>query len=235
MEMYQAGQIPKAGDMYFIYGDGGTGKTSLSKQFEGHKLLLSFDGSTNALIGTNDTDVIAFTDVDAPQMQTLVTQMLQNTLYVQHPQTGVMVSNPRYQVVILDNVTALQNWVLENIDGASKDGRQNYQKLQIWFRNLAMWLRGTHMTVLATAHQVDNGPNGLTNDGRFAADMNEKTFNAFTAPFDIVGRIYKQDGKRWIDLDAEKGNHAKNRLDDRTIIPADELVKPAEKKEEVTT
>lgn len=54
--------------------------------------------------------------------------------------------------------------------------------------------------------------------------MNEKTFNAFTAPFDIVGRIYKQDGKRWIDLDTENGNHAKNRLDERTLIAADKLI-----------
>ena len=55
--------------------------------------------------------------------------------------------------------------------------------------------------------------------------MNEKTFNAFTAPFDVVGRIYKQDGKRLIDLDTENGNHAKNRLDDRTQIEANELIK----------
>lgn len=211
MKAYRAGEIPKVGNMYFVYGDGGTGKTSLVKQFPGKKLLLIFDGSTNALVGTNDIDVMAFEDTDAPQMQQLVTNMLERS-FVSH------------DVIILDNVTALQNWALENIDGASKDGRQNYQKLQVWFRNLGMWLRGTDKTVLATAHQVDNGSSGLTGEGRFQADMNEKTFNAFTAPFDLVGRIYKDGDERWIDLDPQNGNHTKNRIDDRKLIKASELI-----------
>lgn len=211
MKAYKAGEIPKVGNMYFVYGDGGTGKTSLIKQFTGKKLLLIFDGSTNALVGTNDIDVIALDDEDAPKMQQIVTSMLEKQF-------------ESHDVIVLDNVTALQNWALENIDGASKDGRQNYQKLQVWFRNLGMWLRKTDKTVLATAHQVDNGSSGLTGDGRFQADMNEKTFNAFTAPFDVVGRIYKEKDQRWIDLDPENGNHAKNRIDDRKLIKASELI-----------
>ncbi|HBO55547.1 AAA family ATPase [Leuconostoc mesenteroides] len=211
MKAYRAGEIPKVGNMYFVYGDGGTGKTSLIKQFKGKKLLLIFDGSTNALVGTDDIDVVAFDDEDAPKMQQLVTKML-------------IKQSDAHDVLVLDNVTALQNWALENIDGASKDGRQNYQKLQVWFRNLGMWLRKTDKTILATAHQVDNGSGGLTGDGRFQADMNEKTFNAFTAPFDVVGRIYKESDQRWIDLDPENGNHAKNRIDDRKLIKASELI-----------
>lgn len=59
--------------------------------------------------------------------------------------------------------------------------------------------------------------------------MNIKTFNAFTSMFDLVGRIYIKDGKRWIDLDPEQENHAKNRIDDRTLISADELIEPKQK------
>lgn len=218
MKIYKSGEIPQVGDMYFIFGDGGTGKTSLAKQFTGRKLLLSFDGSTNAIADTKDIDVIAFDDQDAPRIQQLVTDAL--TKFIGN-----------HDVVIIDNVTALQNWVLENIDGASKDGRQNYQKLQIWFRNLGMQLRNTNKSVLATAHQNDNGTSGLIGAGRYSPDMNEKTFNAFTAPFDVVGRIYKEKGERWIDLDTEQGNHAKNRIDNRLLIKATELT-AQEKKEE---
>lgn len=224
MKFYKAGEIPDVGNMYFIFGDGGTGKTSLTKQFEGRKLLISFDGSTNAIADTEDVDVIAFEDSDAPKIQALLLSYLKNQIYTTDD-NGQQSLKGTHSTIILDNVTALQNWVLENIDGASKDGRQNYQKLQVWFRNLGMWLRGTNLTILATAHQVDFGSSGLDGKGRYAADMNEKTFNAFTAPFDVVGRIYKQDGKRLIDLDTENGNHAKNRLDDRTKIEANELIK----------
>lgn len=91
-----------------------------------------------------------------------------------------------------------------------------------------MLLRNSGLSVYATAHQVDNGANGLTDGGRYAADMNEKTFNAFTSTFDLVGRIFLKDGQRWIDLDPEQGNHAKNRIDDRKLIKANELIQQEE-------
>lgn len=220
MKFYKAGEIPKVGNMYFIYGDGGTGKTSLTKLFDGRKLLLSFDGSTNALTDTDDIDVISFEYSDAPNMQKLVMSYLSK-----------QIAKGEYQVIVLDNTTALQNWVLENIDGASKDGRQNYLKLQTWFRKLGDFLRESNLNILATAHQIDNGSTGLDGKGRFEADMNGRTFNAFTGPFDVVGRIYKENSERFIDLDTENGNHAKNRLDDRTLIKANELLN-TEKKED---
>ena len=205
MEQYQ--------NMYFIYGDGGTGKTSLAKQFEGNKMLFSFDLSTNVLIGEKDISVVQLESGDAPNIQSLIDKWVIGAL-----------SKPEYEVIILDNMTALQNLVLENIDGASRDGRQNYQKLQLWFRQLGTKLRESNKTIYATAHQIDNGASGLDGKGRFSPDMNEKTFNAFTSMFDLVGRIYIDDDKRLIDLNPENGNHAKNRIDDRKLIEAKELI-----------
>lgn len=212
MKFYPNGTVPKQANMYFIYGDGGTGKTSLAKQFEGNKLLFSFDLSTNVLIGEKDISIVQLESGDAPNIQSLIDRWLVKAL-----------SNPEYEVIILDNVTALQNLVLENIDGASRDGRQNYQKLQLWFRQLGTKLKESNKTIYATAHQVDNGVSGLDGKGRFSPDMNEKTFNAFTSMFDLVGRIYLDDDKRLIDLNPENGNHAKNRIDDRKLIEASNL------------
>lgn len=224
MILYEDGKIPRIPSMYFIYGDGGTGKTSLLKQFTGHKLLFSFDLSSNVLIGQADTDVLIFQQSDMPQIQHYVETMVVRAI-----------NNEKYQVIALDNVSALQNFVLENIDNASKDNRQNYQKLQLWFRQLGTTLKESGKTVYATAHQVDNGTAGITGGGRYAADMNEKTFNAFTSMFDVVGRIYLKDGQRMIDLDPEQGNHAKNRLDDRKLIHAEELIKPKEEEKKEQT
>lgn len=213
MKFYPNGTVPVQASMYMVYGDGGTGKTSLTKQFKGNKMLFSFDLSTNVIRGDKDTSVVQLESCDAPNIQALVNKWVYSAL-----------TKPEYDVIILDNVTALQNLVLENIDGASKDGRQNYQKLQLWFRQLGTRLRESNKTILATAHQIDNGAAGLDGKGRFSADMNEKTFNAFTSMFDVVGRIYIDGGKRLIDLDPENGNHAKNRLDNRKLIEASELV-----------
>ena len=213
MKFYPNGSVPEQANMYFVYGDGGTGKTSLAKQFEGNKMLFSFDLSTNVIREAKDISVVQLESQDAPNIQALVTKWVYNALI-----------KPEYEVIILDNVTALQNLVLENIDGASKDGRQNYQKLQLWFRQLGTRLRESNKTVYATAHQIDNGIAGLDGKGRFSPDMNEKTFNAFTSMFDVVGRIYIDGGKRLIDLDPENANHAKNRLDERKLVEASELI-----------
>lgn len=228
MKIYKNGEIPRIPNMYFVYGDGGTGKTTLLKQFEGHKLLFSFDLSSNVLIGDEDTDVVIFDKADMLKIQAKVVQVINWAIH-----------QKVYRVIALDNMSALQNYVLENIDNAAKDNRQNYQKLQLWFRDLGTMLKSSGATIYATAHQVDNGTAGITGGGRYAADMNEKTFNAFTSMFDVVGRIYVKDGQRMIDLDPEQGNHAKNRLDDRKLIHASELIqskvtklKPNEKKEQ---
>lgn len=209
MQFFKNGELPPQSHMYFVYGDGGTGKTSLFKLMPGEKkLLISFDLSTDVLKGTAGLDVAIVQQEDMPQIQSIVEKWLSGAIGA-------------YDTISLDNMTSLQNMVLENIDGASKDGRQNYQKLQLWFRQMGTILRQSNVNVYATAHQVDKGPEFM--QGRFAADMNEKTFNAFTSMFDVVGRIYIKDGERMIDLDSEKGNHAKNRLDDRKLIKANEL------------
>lgn len=217
MKIYFNGEIPKQPYLYFVYGAGGTGKTSLLNQFKGKKLLFSFDMSTNVVLGREDTDIAVIEEHDKENIQNLVEETLENAI-----------KSKKYDVICLDNMSALQNLVLENIDGKSRDGRQNYQKLQLWFRQRGMYLRNSGVTVLATAHQIDNG--GSLGNGRFSPDMNDKTFNAFTSMFDFVGRIYKKDGSRWIDCDPEQGNQGKNRIDDRTLIHAEELLETKEEK-----
>lgn len=220
MKFYKAGAIPAVPHMYLVYGDGGTGKTTVFKQFPGKKLLISFDMSTNPLMGDESIDVGVVEHADAPKIQAIVDQWVDSAI-----------RSGQYQSIALDNVTALQNLVLENIDNRAKDNRQNYQKLQLWFRELGMKLRSSGMAVYATAHQLDNEASGLTGGGRFEPDMNVKTFNAFASTFDLVGRIYLKDGQRWIDIDPEQGNHAKNRIDNRKLIKADELINTTDNNE----
>lgn len=219
MKIYFNGEIPKQPYMYFVYGAGGTGKTSLLNQFKGKKLLFSFDMSTNVVLGREDTDIAVIEEHDKENIQDLVKETLENA-----------VESKKYDVICLDNMSALQNLVLENIDGKSRDGRQNYQKLQLWFRQRGMYLRNSGLTVLATAHEIDN--KGNLDKGRYSPDMNDKTFNAFTSMFDFVGRIYKKDDSRWIDCDPEQGNQGKNRIDDRTLIHAEDLLKKETKTKE---
>lgn len=209
MRFFKNGELPPQAHMWLIYGDGGTGKTTLFKDVPGKKkLLVSFDLSTDVLRGAKGIDVAIIEQGDMPSVQHTVEKCLNWAI-------------SEYDTIGLDNVSALQNMALENIDGASKDGRQNYQKLQLWFRSMGTMLRQSNVNVYATAHQIDKGPEFM--NGRYEADMNAKTFNAFTSMFDVVGRLYLKDNQRVIELDPEQGNHAKNRLDDRKLINANEL------------
>ncbi|WP_123799468.1 AAA family ATPase [Limosilactobacillus fermentum] len=209
MRFFKNGELPPQAHMWLIYGDGGTGKTTLFREAPGEKkLLISFDLSTDVLRGAKGIDVGIIEQGDMPSIQHTIEQWLNRAIST-------------YDAIGLDNVSALQNMVLENIDGASKDGRQNYQKLQLWFRSMGTMLRQSNVNVYATAHQIDKGPEFM--NGRYEADMNAKTFNSFTSMFDVVGRLYLKDNKRVIELDPEQGNHAKNRLDDRKLINASEL------------
>lgn len=218
MKLFKNGELPPQAHMWLIYGDGGTGKTTLFKDVPGKKkLLISFDLSTDVLRGAKGIDVVIIEQADMPSIQQTVEKCLSWAI-------------SEYNTIGLDNVSALQNMALENIDGASKDGRQNYQKLQLWFRSMGTVLRQSNVNVYATAHQIDKGPEFM--NGRYEADMNAKTFNAFTSMFDVVGRLYLKDNQRVIELDPEQGNHAKNRLDDRKLINASELFQANQVKKE---
>ena len=220
MRFFTPGNFPEHHNMYFIYGDGGTGKTSLLKQFKGNKALFSFDLSYNVVKDTGDITLAVLEGTDIPIIQSTVWDNL-----------VAAINSPNIDVICLDNVTALQNYVLDNIEHAAKDNRQNYNAMQKWFREIGTLLRRSNKTIYATAHAIDKDNGGIDGKGRYEADMNLKTFNAFTSMFDLVGRIYLKDGERWIDLDPEQGNHAKNRIDDRKLIKADELIKPKQKED----
>lgn len=223
MQFYEAGQIPNVGNMYFVYGGKATGKTSLAKQLPGNKLLFSYDGSTNAIADTKDIRVIRFGQSDAPVAQQQTNYWLERMLYTKNDE-GQRVPTGKFDAIIIDNVTALQNWVINNIENASKDGRQNWNTVQMWFRDLAMYLRDTELPVLATAHELTTDLKDPLGAPLFKPDMNDKTFNAFAAPFDVVGHIAIKNGERIIDLDPEKGNQGANRLDDRKEAKASELI-----------
>lgn len=224
MKFYQAGEIPSVGNMYFVYGGKSTGKTFLATKLKGNKLLFSFDGSTNAIADTNDIRVVAFQKSDAPTIQKSVEYWLEKLLYTTD-EKGKRVLSKEFDALIIDNVTALQNWVISNIENASKDGRQNWNLVQQWFRDLGMWLRETDLPVLATAHELKTDLTNQMGQPLYKPDMNDKTFNAFAAPFDVVGYISIKNGERIIDLDPEKGNQGANRLDDRKETTVNELIK----------
>lgn len=165
---FKEGSIPDVGNMYLVYGGKGTGKTSLAKKFPGLKLMFNFDGSTNAIADTNDIRVVAYDQSDARQIQRQFMYDFNQNVY-QKNEAGETQVNPEIGSIVIDNVTAFQNWVIDNIENASKNGMQNWNMTQKWFRELSFLLRETKLPILATAHEMAGDMPGL-----FKPDMNEK-------------------------------------------------------------
>lgn len=221
MKIYDLGQIPNIHNMYFIYGKGGLGKTTIAKQFPGKKFIISLDYSTNAVNKDSEFGGLFFEKTDYKNIQQLIMSV------IEHASEGI--KGVKYDTLILDDVTRLQDLVLQNIENSSKDGRANYYKLQNWLGELSETLKTSGLNIYATAHETEISDSVMKH---YTADMNEKAFIRFTAAFDIVGRIYSDNGTRMIDVDIDSGNHVKNRIDNRKKILATELMTP-EKKEEL--
>lgn len=220
MKYYPSGQLPVTPHMYFIYGDGGTGKTSLFRKFPGHKMLMSFDQSYSVIKPEDDIDTLAFEQADGPNIRKLVESA-----------TAKAMRGGKYQAICFDCVNSLHDWVLDNTT-VSNNGKANYRDMQMWFRSFGTYLREASVkygvSIYATAHQKKS------KDGvNFEPAMNYDAFVEFTGPFDFVGRIYKENGVRTINCDTELGDHGKTRIDDgRLEFPADELLDPSTEEKE---
>ncbi|QVV90849.1 AAA family ATPase [Weissella tructae] len=215
---FKEGTIPKIGGMYFLYGGKGTQKTRTIKQFDGLKLVFSFDGSYSSLSDTNDVRLVAYLEEDARRIQGQIRYDLDQNLYVLDEQ-GKHIVNPEIKAVIFDNVSNLQTWVFNNIEDASKNGQMNWNKAQSWFDTLGSELRDLGIPVLATAHEKEKAVPGF-----YKPDLNDTLRNRFVGRFDVLGRIYKENGTLMVDVDPEKGNEGANRLDTRTNFKLEDLL-----------
>lgn len=222
-------ELPKIPHMYLVYGEGGTGKTSLIKSYKGKKLVISFDSSLQVLEeeNANDYATIIYEEQDYNDIDNKVLNLL-NSLLV--PVTEEKAKNKQWQLIknfqqadmiVLDGITNLHSIVFDYITHKSKDNRQNYQAVQSWFLKLSRTLQNLSQngkTIYVTGHEVADGE-----FGNYKMSMNQTAFNQLTSNFSIVGRIYKEKGERFIDLDPENGNHCKNRISNHRKIKAQEL------------
>lgn len=215
---FKEGTIPKIGGMYFLYGGKGTQKTRTIRQFDGLKLVFSFDGSYSSLSDTDNVRLIAYDKGDAPRIQGQVRYDLDTFVYTTDEE-GNRIVNPEIKAVVFDNVSGLQTWVVDNIENASKSGQMNWNKAQEWFNELGSELRALGIPVLATAHEKEKAVPGF-----YKPDLNDTMRNRFAGWFDVLGRIYKKNGELFVDVDPEKGNEGANRLDKRTNFKLEELL-----------
>ncbi|WP_180374636.1 AAA family ATPase, partial [Oenococcus oeni] len=91
------------GDMYLIYGEGGTGKTTTASYIPGNKILLPFDMSLNHVIEDfNDTQIYEMNSDEKRTLNVFLPKFIKSYGF-----------NEKVDALILDNVSFLYSEILE--------------------------------------------------------------------------------------------------------------------------
>lgn len=200
--------------MYFIYGQGGTGKTSLIKNHPAEKkLVITFDSSHEVLADTDGIDVIVPNINELQNMHKLLPGLLMDSV------------KQGYGIVMLDNVSNVSETILDTLKAENKDGRMAYGQLQTWFRKLAQLMNTQPVDFYVTAWEsVEQETIGLNEVTRYYPMMNQKARSMFLGLFDFVGRIHvNAEGERIITTAPNEYTYSKNRLSNNEEFNANEL------------
>lgn len=204
-----------------IYGKPGVGKTTAIRNLDGKTLVLDLDDSSRVLAGAPNIDVQPF---DRSEPSEEWKEFLKNL--------SERVSG--YDNLVVDNVSAFEkDWFVER-GRASKNGIgneiQDYGQWTNYFsRIMTTIFMNASVNVLVTAWENTRDVTSETGQSfsQYAPAIRDSVRDGLLGLTDVVGRIVvnpKTDG-RGVILEGTDAIFAKNRLDDRKLVPIKELFK----------
>ncbi|QFR22514.1 AAA family ATPase [Schleiferilactobacillus harbinensis] len=214
-----------------IYGKPGTGKTSLVRLLTGKTLVLDLDDSSKVLEKTPGITVQPF-DRAHPSAEwkdflTTLKQRLEG-----------------YDNFVVDNVSAFQkDWFVEqgrNSKNGIRNELQDYSGWTNYFtRIMTVIFMNAQCNVLVTAWEDTRE---ITTDAgqsfsQYVPAIRDSVRDGLLGLSDVVGRLMvnPQTNGRGVILQPSDSIFAKNRLDNRTVIPAEDLFKFGSEKHDVPT
>ena len=204
-----------------IYGKPGVGKTSAIRNLRGKTLVLDLDDSSKVLAGAPNIDVQPF-DRSKPseEWKEFLTDLKGRV--------------QGYDNLVIDNVSAFEkDWFVE-MGRQSKNGigneLQDYSRWTNYFtRIMTMIFMDAPVNVLVTAWENTRDVTSETGQSfsQYAPAIRDSVRDGLLGLTDVVGRVVvnpKTDG-RGVILEGTDAIFAKNRLDNRKLVPIKELFK----------
>lgn len=202
-----------------IYGKPGVGKTSAIRNLDGKTLVLDLDDSSKVLSGAPNIDVQPF-DRSKPseEWKEFLTDLKGRV--------------QGYDNLVIDNVSAFEkDWFVE-MGRHSKNGigneLQDYSRWTNYFaRIMTMIFMDAPVNVLVTAWENTRDVTSETGQSfsQYAPAIRDSVRDGLLGLTDVVGRVVvnpKTDG-RGVILEGTDAIFAKNRLDNRKLVPINEL------------
>lgn len=202
-----------------IYGKPGVGKTTAVRQLNGKTLVLDLDDSSKVLSGADNIDVQPF-DRTKP--------MAEMNDFVTHLKNIIK----DYDNLVVDNISAFEkDWFVEqgrkSTNGIGNE-LQDYSKWTNYFaRVMTTIFMDADLNVLVTAWENTRDITAASGQtfSQYAPAIRDSVRDSLLGLTDVVGRVVvnpKTDG-RGVILEGTDAIFAKNRLDNRKIVPINEL------------
>lgn len=213
-----------------LYGKPGTGKTSSAQYLKGETLVLDLDDSFKVLANKPHLTRQPFNRKQPIEEISEFAKTLQERI-------------KGYDNLIIDNISAFESdWFVErgrNSKSGIGNEIQDYGQWKNYFtRMITTIFMDADCNVLVTAWE--NLRDVTTDQGQtfsqYAPEIRDSVRDGLLGMADVVGRVVvnPKTGGRGVILQGNDGIFAKNRLDDRTSAPIEELYNFGSKQKEPT-
>jgi phage nucleotide-binding protein len=220
MQIKKATNLHRAKDWrILLYAKPGVGKTSSIKYLKGKTLVLDMDDSSKVLAGTDSIDVISF---DRVHPSNFIAEFIKEA-----PQ---LIKD--YDNLVIDNISSFErDWFVEkgrNSKNGISNEIQDYSQWTNYFARIMTtiyMMKGINILVTAweTQREITTEKGQIFN--QYAPAIRDNVRDGLLGLTDIVGRmvVNPETSGRGVILEGNDGIYAKNRLDDRTLTPVEEL------------
>lgn len=215
-----------------LYAKAGQGKTTSIKYLKGKTLVLDLDNSFKVLEGVSDNIQQYRFDNGTPEGREFDRTKPIEDLNTFLSDEDVLKAGETFDNLVIDNVSSLEkDWFVErgrNSKNGISNEIQDYSQWTNYFSRIITtiyMIPNLNILITAWEKKIDNELESGQTFSQYAPDIRDKSLNGFLGLADVVARLVvnPKTGGRGAILEGDNTVYAKNRLDERTVAPIEEL------------